>query len=126
MNLARLSAAAAGVAARIEHHAVDLTRPQRFADVVTDVAPDLVVHTASMQTWWLLDALPEGGGPLADAGLGPWLPLHLALAIRLMEGLESTDVEITLVKDGDHRLSEPEDLARLTRVLGDLLDQLSA
>ncbi|MBB4287158.1 alpha/beta fold hydrolase [Roseospira goensis] len=36
---------------------------------------------------------------------------------RLMDRLESPDVDLTLVKEGDHRLSEPHDLARLERVL---------
>ena len=34
-------------------------------------------------------------------------------ALRIMEKLESGDVEVILIKDGDHRLSEPADLARL-------------
>jgi pimeloyl-ACP methyl ester carboxylesterase len=46
-------------------------------------------------------------------------------SLRIAERLDSTDVEITLVKGGDHRLSEPVDLARLTAVLDRLLDQLS-
>ena len=43
-------------------------------------------------------------------------------SLRLSRVLNSTDVEITLVKDGDHRLSGPEDLERLCAVLGGLLD----
>ena len=50
----------------------------------------------------------------------PW-----ATSLRIAEQLTSTDVEITLVKDGDHRLSEPDDLARLTETLGHLLDRLA-
>ena len=38
-------------------------------------------------------------------------------ALAIMERLESQDVEVILVKDGDHRLSEPRDLARLFAVL---------
>ena len=34
-------------------------------------------------------------------------------AVRFAEMIESEDVLVTLVKDGDHRLSEPSDLARL-------------
>jgi len=34
-------------------------------------------------------------------------------AVRLMECLALDDVVLTLVKDGDHRLSRPEDIARL-------------
>ena len=46
----------------------------------------------------------------------PW-----ATALKLQERLTSTDVEVTLVKDGDHRLSEPVDLKRLTTTLDTLL-----
>jgi len=43
---------------------------------------------------------------------------------RLALRLRSPDVETLFVKNGDHRLSEPRDLARLTHVVGRLLDQL--
>jgi pimeloyl-ACP methyl ester carboxylesterase len=38
-------------------------------------------------------------------------------ALRLVEALEGTDVHLTLIKDGDHRLSRPDDLALLDQVL---------
>jgi pimeloyl-ACP methyl ester carboxylesterase len=44
---------------------------------------------------------------------------------KLMNALTSVDVELILVKDGDHRLSEPADLTRLTRIVETLCDQLS-
>ena len=43
-------------------------------------------------------------------------------ALRIAEQLASDDVEITLIKDGDHRLSRPQDLALLTRTVAALLD----
>ncbi len=43
------------------------------------------------------------------------------LSLDLMARLASADVEVTLVKDGGHRLSEPHDLARMTRVVRSLL-----
>lgn len=48
----------------------------------------------------------------------PW-----STAARIMENVSSDDVEVTYVKSGDHRLSEPHDLARLERTLSGLLDQ---
>ena len=45
-------------------------------------------------------------------------------AERLADALTSEDVEITYVKAGDHRLSSPADLRRLTRTVGALLDGL--
>ena len=45
-------------------------------------------------------------------------------SLRLMERLESRDVEVVLVKDGDHRLSEPADLTRLDGAVDALLHSL--
>ncbi len=42
-------------------------------------------------------------------------------SLRLAEALELTDIEITLVKDGDHRLSRPRDLSLLRQVVVPLL-----
>ncbi len=42
-------------------------------------------------------------------------------AIRLAERLASDDVQVTLIKDGDHRLSRPSDLALLRTAVGALL-----
>lgn len=42
-------------------------------------------------------------------------------ALLLAEKLRSMDVEVQLVKDGDHRLSRPADIGRLQRVLDALL-----
>jgi len=44
-------------------------------------------------------------------------------ALKLQELLTSEDVDVTLVKDGGHRLSEPQDLDRLCRIVDQLLDQ---
>lgn len=55
----------------------------------------------------------------ADAAV-PW-----EISARILEVLTSKDVELTLVKDGDHRLSEPDDLARLTAVAANLLDRFA-
>ncbi len=48
----------------------------------------------------------------------PW-----ELALRLGERLQSADVQVALIKDGDHRLSRPQDLALLRRTLAPLLGQ---
>jgi pimeloyl-ACP methyl ester carboxylesterase len=57
---------------------------------------------------------------LQDADV-PW-----ATALKLQEALVSTDVEIQFVKNGDHRLSEAQDLLRLTRTLESLLKDIES
>jgi pimeloyl-ACP methyl ester carboxylesterase len=48
----------------------------------------------------------------------PDVPWRHALA--LVDLLDGADVELTLIKDGDHRLSEPADLRRLTATVATL------
>ena len=43
-----------------------------------------------------------------------------AISLRLAECLRSDDVQVTLVKDGDHRLSRPQDIALLLRTVAEL------
>ncbi len=52
----------------------------------------------------------------------PDVPWHTSR--RIAERLEGDDVEVILVKKGGHRLSEPEDLERLTRALEALLARI--
>lgn len=61
---------------------------------------------------------------LLQGQLDPDVPWQTAL--RLAERLEAEDVQLILVKDGDHRLSRPADLALLRRTLGTLLLENSA
>ncbi|MGD8330464.1 MAG: hypothetical protein PVJ49_13605 [Acidobacteriota bacterium] len=89
VNLARLTAMAAGYTVAIEHRVVDVARPDRVAEALVEVSPDLLVHTASLQTWWLPDLFPPSARrTLRATGYGVWLPLHLALALSLMRGVQ--------------------------------------
>ncbi|SFO86916.1 alpha/beta fold hydrolase [Qipengyuania nanhaisediminis] len=51
----------------------------------------------------------------------PW-----EISARLAEALRSDDVQVTYIKDGDHRLSRPQDIALLLRTIGGLIDDLEA
>lgn len=50
----------------------------------------------------------------------PW-----TLALDIAAALHSDDVQLTLVKDGDHRLSRPADLALLDAIVAALLDKVA-
>lgn len=43
-------------------------------------------------------------------------------ALRLVDALQGDDVRLHLIKDGDHRLSRPEDLGLLTQTLDQMLE----
>ena len=42
------------------------------------------------------------------------------ISLRLAKALHSADVQVTLIKDGDHRLSRPADIALLLRAVAEL------
>ncbi|HEY0325960.1 MAG TPA: alpha/beta hydrolase [Allosphingosinicella sp.] len=52
----------------------------------------------------------------------PDVPFDISL--RIADRLRSADVQTILVKDGDHRLSRPQDIGLLTSTLSQLLDAL--
>ena len=56
---------------------------------------------------------------MLDDGV-PW-----QTSLRLAERFASRDVVVTLIKEGDHRLSKEGDLARLAAVLDELLSRES-
>lgn len=47
-------------------------------------------------------------------------------SLTLAEKLATDDVRLTFVKDGDHRLSRPQDIALLCRTVADLVAELAA
>jgi pimeloyl-ACP methyl ester carboxylesterase len=44
-------------------------------------------------------------------------------ALRIADRVAAEDVQVVLVKDGDHRLSRPQDLALLQTIVGSVLDR---
>lgn len=57
---------------------------------------------------------------ILQGGADPDVPWRHAL--ELAQALRSQDVVFTLIKDGDHRLSRPQDIARLIEALEEVID----
>jgi pimeloyl-ACP methyl ester carboxylesterase len=96
----------------------------------SDYSPDPYVITRALIEDGRKNLL-FGGGPIAIAA--PVRLLHglndrdvpHQISLRLQDRLAGEDVVVNLIKDGDHRLSRPQDLARLTAAVKELV-QLSA
>ena len=93
-NLARLGAMAQGYAPDISFVPLDLNDKGAVAEAVSTSeivhreTPDIILSTATMQTWWLPDLLPPAqAAAIKGAGFGVWLPVHLTLTLKLMEAL---------------------------------------
>lgn len=102
----------------------ELTEAQRAAlerdgyyEEPTPYGPDPNVFTRALfedgRKNRVLDGLIETGAPvhIVQGMADPDVPWRHAL--RLMEHLPSDNVTLTLIKDGDHRLSRDEDIARI-------------
>jgi pimeloyl-ACP methyl ester carboxylesterase len=70
--------------------------------------------------WSILDAPVPITAPvrILQGGEDPDVPWRHAL--ELAQALKSQDVVFTLIKDGDHRLSRPQDIARLVAVVDEV------
>jgi len=91
-NLARLGAMAQGYTPFISFVPLDLDNREAVAETVHREAPDVIVSTATMQTWWLPSLLPpEQRAAIYSAGFGVWLPVHLTLTLKLMQALRDAN-----------------------------------
>jgi len=91
-NLARLGAIAQGYAPSMSFIPLDLDQPEGAAEIVHRERPDIILSTATRQTWWLADLLPEKqAARLRQARFGVWLPLHFTLTSKLMQALRAAD-----------------------------------
>jgi hypothetical protein len=108
LDEARLATAVADAAAgasyvdggaRVEPLVVDMRNTDALATALTRAHPDVVVNTATLQSWWVITQLPP---PLwqrleEQARYGPWLPMHLTLAIKLMQALTTAGLSPAVV-----------------------------
>lgn len=91
-NLARLSALAQGFSPSLRFETLDIRVKEAVIEIVVKEKPDIILSTATMQTWWLPNLLPpEQATLIKSAGFGMWLPVHMTLTLKLMESLHDLD-----------------------------------
>jgi len=66
------------------------------AELLTEMKPKVICNLASLGSWWITRLLPDDEykkiGPV-----GPWLPNHLTLAMKLMEAVKKSGEDIKVV-----------------------------
>lgn len=105
-EVARGAANDAGAIAAYQGHVpslhwarVDLREVDAVETAIRRSAPDVIVQTASLQSWWAITQLAR---PLwrrleEDARFGPWLPLHLLPALRVMQARAQCAPDVPVV-----------------------------
>jgi len=86
---ARYGAMMEGFYPKIELEVADVFDVDRVAGIIRKANPDAILNTASLQSWWVVYQLPEKYlDPIHEACIGPWLPMHLAPSIRVMQAVK--------------------------------------
>ncbi|MFQ5875394.1 MAG: hypothetical protein ACE5JL_16560 [Dehalococcoidia bacterium] len=85
-NLALLNAMAQGRTPAVRFESLDLDHHESAAETIHRVAPDMILHMATLQSWWLASLLPSPQAErIRQAGFGVWLPVHQALSLQLAQ-----------------------------------------
>lgn len=75
---------------------VDVMNHEQTAALISEVNPCIVFNGTTLQSWWVVNELPKDINAKIyrhKAGLGSWVPMHLALASRLMAALKDSGVD---------------------------------
>lgn len=98
VNLSRIAAYNQGRYPQIDTLHLDLHDVDQTAETLARVRPDLVLNTASTQTYWRISTLPAPIYRKLDRpGVGPWLAMHLSPALRLMTAVRRSGLEPIVV-----------------------------
>jgi hypothetical protein len=88
-NLVRMVSIAHGYDTKIQFVPFDLDQRDQAAETIFGVSPQIIISTASRMTWWFPSLFPiEQRLQLEQIGFGTWLPVHLDLAMKLMQVLK--------------------------------------
>lgn len=87
---------------RVDFVPLDLNDIGATTDLIHKLEPELIFNCATTQTWWVRRQylVPEQADRLAEAGSGPWLATHLALARKLMLAIASCGWTGPLINSG--------------------------
>jgi hypothetical protein len=73
---------------RVDFRQLDALNLEQVTDLLDSLRPEAIVNTASLQSWHVIQGLPESlWEQVHSGGLGIWLPAHLAPAKNIMQGL---------------------------------------
>jgi hypothetical protein len=91
-----------GIPPALEFVKMDLHNIDATAEIIAQMQPQLILNCATQQTWWVRyqHLPPEMIKRLGEAGAGPWLPTHMALARSLMLAIKSSGWKCFVINSG--------------------------
>lgn len=94
-----LGAANMGYYPRMKFVGIDLNDIDGTSAILRNEQPDVVVNSTTLQSWWVLGAQlrEEAYLRILDAGLGPWIPMHLTLTHKLMQAVRKSGIRTHVI-----------------------------
>lgn len=75
---------------------IDLFNIEQTAEMLDRIKPKVICNLASLGSWWVTRLLPDE--EYAKIGpVGPWLPNHLTLALKLMKAIKMSGIDTKVV-----------------------------
>lgn len=102
VNTVASGVALQGYYPRLEFVRIDLRDVDATAETIARLQPQLIFNCATLQTWWVRYQYlpPEKAKRLGEAGSGPWLPTHMALARKLMLAIRASGWKDHVINSG--------------------------
>ena len=93
----------------MEHVRLDMFDVDRTGEVLRKCKPKLVCNCTSLQSWWVVGELPKDIYTKieVEAGLGPWIPMHLTLTYELMKAIKKYEIDTHVVNCSFPDLTNP-------------------
>jgi hypothetical protein len=77
---------------------IDLYDIEGTSELLHDLNPDVICNVTTLMSWWVRHTLPaETYNKLAEAGSGPWVPMHLSLTYNLMQAIKKSGIDTRVV-----------------------------
>jgi len=99
-NTALMGASYMELYPNIEFVKINLNNIEETAETIKKVNPRIIYSATTLQSWWVIDALPkEVHKQLYKkfCGIGPWIPMHLLLVYKLMQAIKKAGVNSLMI-----------------------------
>jgi len=102
LRTAEAGAVLQGSCPALEFVHMDLRDVQATAETIAELKPQLIFNCTTMQTWWVRYQYltPDKAKQLGEAGAGPWMPTHMALARKLMLAIQASGWQTLVINSG--------------------------